>query len=137
MVFSSKREWNRLDSKTRVHSNYSSGLIMVICGIAQWEKFQFYCLPLSELKKYLGWFSGDRNTAPSLLVRALYRRDHRAVQKFSWISCYIQGTLNPTGLGDFGYNARATYFRGYQQTRTFLFFMLMQIFILKKKGCGV
>ena len=34
-------------------------------------------------KKYLVWFSGDRTTAPSLLVRALYRRDHRAVQKFS------------------------------------------------------
>ena len=32
-------------------------------------------------KKYLGWFSGDRSTAPSLLKRALYRGDHRAVQK--------------------------------------------------------
>ena len=31
-----------------------------------------------KTKKYLGWFSGDRTTAPSLLVRALYRRDHRA-----------------------------------------------------------
>jgi len=32
-------------------------------------------------KKCLGWFSGDRSTVPSLLVRALlYRRDHRAVQ---------------------------------------------------------
>ena len=34
-----------------------------------------------SLQKYLGWISGDRTTAPSLLVRALlYRRDHRAVQ---------------------------------------------------------
>ena len=32
---------------------------------------------LNVIKKYLGWFSGT--TAPSLLVRALYRRDHRAV----------------------------------------------------------
>ena len=32
------------------------------------------------MNDYLGWFSGDQTTAPSLLVRALYRRDHRAVQ---------------------------------------------------------
>ena len=31
-------------------------------------------------QKYLVWFSGDRTTAPWLLVRTLYRRDHHAVR---------------------------------------------------------
>ena len=48
-------------------------------------------------KNILGWL-GDRTTAPSLLVRALYRCDHQAVQKVSWISCYNQCTLTPTGF---------------------------------------
>ena len=37
---------------------------------------------VSFRKSILGWL-GDRTTAPSLLVRALYRCDHQAVQKVS------------------------------------------------------
>ena len=41
--------------------------------------FVFYPHLVIITDSRLGWFNGDRNTAPSVLVRALYRRDHRAV----------------------------------------------------------
>ena len=71
---------------------------------------KFICI-VSLRKIYLA-YSGDRTTVPSLLVRALYRCDHQAVQKVSWISCYIQyNTLTSTGLGDIGFMLELLYKR--------------------------
>ena len=53
-----------------------------------------------------------------LALGALYRRDHRAVQK----SCYIQCTLILTGLGDIGKNARATEYRIRTDTAILFYF---------------
>jgi len=87
-----------------------------------WIMFNLYInklICIVSLRKILYSLQRGSNHGPLALGASIIPRDHRAVQKISWISCYIQGTLIPTGLGDIGLNARATVRRKGIQTRPF------------------
>ena len=120
------RNWNRYIDFGKLLQNRN--IYLETCKVQRTDlKQDIVKKRRGELHAFYLAYSGDRTNVPSLLVASIIPRDHRAVQKVSWISCYIQCTLTPTGLcalfkdgrlhaqllldgslGDIGLNTRAT-----------------------------